>query len=110
MGTNVEFSRKISSDKWVDYFKQANEHLSSEFLKICSFFFAIPSHNANIERIFSMMNAQWTDERNRLTVESIKNLLMVQYNFKQFDCVQFYNYSIENKKLLMEVRSQTKYN
>lgn len=73
------------------------------------FFFAIPSHNANVERIFSLMNAQWTEERNRLSVDAIKNLLMVQYNFKQFDCLEFYKCYVENKKLLAEVRNKAKY-
>ena len=37
--------------------------------------FAIAAHNANIERIFSLLRAQWkwTDERNRIAIETIKN-------------------------------------
>lgn len=41
---DMEFKNKLSSVKWIDYFKKVNASLSSEFLKICSFIFAIPSH------------------------------------------------------------------
>lgn len=34
---------------------------------------------------------------------------MVKYNFKHFDCVQFYAHSRNNKKLLSDVRSSVKY-
>jgi hypothetical protein len=36
----------------------------SELLIIAEFFLAIPSHNANTERVFSLMKSQWTKERN----------------------------------------------
>lgn len=110
MNGSLEFKRKVSSEKWLKYFEQVNTSSSSELLKICTFIFAIPSHNANVERVFSMMNAQWTDERNRFTVDSVKGLLMVKYNYKEFNCSEFYDYCLNNKKLLSDVRSSAKYN
>jgi len=35
--------------------EQNNDECSSELLVIAAFFFAIPSYNANIERVFSLM-------------------------------------------------------
>jgi len=34
--------------------EQKNDECSSELLVITEFFFAIPSHNANTERVFSL--------------------------------------------------------
>ena len=107
--TNNEFATLSADLKWVKYFEERTEAASSEFLKICFYFFAIPGHNANVERIFSMMKATWTDQRNRLMPESIKKILVVQYNFKNLTCEQFYDYCLRNKGLLKEVRSKAKY-
>ena len=52
---NEHFSNLSADLKWVKYFEGRNKTTSSEFQKITSFFFAIPTHNANVERIFSMM-------------------------------------------------------
>lgn len=46
----------------------------SHFLKICEYVFSIPTYNANVERVFSLMSTQWTDERNRLSVETVQNI------------------------------------
>lgn len=50
-----------------------------------------------------MMKIQWTDEKNRLSsterkIDSLKTLLMVKYNFKHLDCVQFSAHSAEPVK------------
>jgi hypothetical protein len=39
-------------------------------------------HKANIERFFSLMQAQWIKERNMLKVESLRGDLFLQYNFE----------------------------
>jgi len=109
MEKNEDFSSLLSDKKWVKYFEQRSYDTSSELLKICTFYFAIPAQNANVERIFSLMKAQWTDDRNRLLPDSVKNLLMTQYNFKHFDCTQFYDYCIKDKCLLSKIRSSNKY-
>ena len=64
--------------QWVKFFKKCpNPELNSELLIICHFYFANPSHNANVERVFSLINSQWTKERNRLCLESVKGLIFV---------------------------------
>jgi len=45
-----------------------------EFLRIVQFFFAVVSHNANVERVFSLMQSQWTKERNKMTVVTMKGI------------------------------------
>ena len=60
----------------------------SEILMIVQFFFVVTSHNANVERVFSLMRSQWTKERNMLSVATIKGILTLQYNFKDM----YYNF------------------
>jgi hypothetical protein len=106
---NEDFSSLLSDKKWMKYFEQRSYDTSSERLKICTFYFFIPAQNANVERIFSLMKSQWTDDRNRLQSDSVKHLLMTQYHFKHFYCTQFYNYYIKNISLLSKNRSSNKY-
>ena len=89
--------------------EQKNDECSSELLVIAEFFFPIPSHNANIERVFSLMQSQWTKERNKLYVESVKGILFVQHNFRHLSCRDFYTYLCSQPKLLKVIRSSDKY-
>ena len=60
--------------------------------KIVNFFLAIPGHNANFERNFSLIKTQWTNKRNRLLVETVRDLIIIKFNVKSFTCSQFYKY------------------
>jgi hypothetical protein len=73
------------------YFCQTdNTAFYSELLVICQYFFAIPGQNANVERIFSMINSQWTKERNRLKLSTVKAILSVVYNCRHVSCKDFF--------------------
>lgn len=61
-----------------------------------------------MERLFSLINVQWTKERN-LNVDTVKSIITVQYNFKHINCQEFYNYLSGNKTLLKQIRSAMKY-
>ncbi|GBN89360.1 hypothetical protein AVEN_22462-1 [Araneus ventricosus] len=77
-------------------------------IKLRKHVFAIPANNANVERIFSLMPTQWSDKRNRLSVETIDAILNCHYNFKMA-CVQFYNYVKEENVIIKKVKSALKY-
>lgn len=96
-------------EKWVSFFKSC-DHLQqySEMVIIARYLFAIPAHNANVERIFSFMNIQWTDERNRMEVDSLEAILQILYNYK-IDCVEFYHYVSKNKDMIKKAGSSEKY-
>lgn len=81
----------------------------TELVKICQFVFSILAHNANVERMFSLVNAQWSKERNRLTIESVKAILITQENYKTVSCEDFYVYVLEKKELLKKIMSSDKY-
>lgn len=97
-------------EQWTIYFKNVKSiECFSELLKICEFYFCIGAHNANVERVFSLINTQWRKERNRLSVESVKSLILVQYNFKNMSCEDFYNYLLKNQDLLAKIGNSAKY-
>lgn len=102
------FFNQCSSAKMCDFLAH-NECLEtcSEILRIAQYFFTIPSHNANCERVFSLVNVQWSDERNNFEFENLKNL--VQYNFRKYDCQQFHSFLKTNPAVLRKIGSADKY-
>uniref|UniRef100_A0A8B9KYY9 DUF4371 domain-containing protein n=1 Tax=Astyanax mexicanus TaxID=7994 RepID=A0A8B9KYY9_ASTMX len=106
----AEFSDLQAHQRWTKFFERSKSvDFHSELLKMVQFFFAIPAHNANVERIFSLMQAQWTKERNRMSVDSLKGILCTQYNFRNMTCKDFHSYLMGNLKLLKEMQSSDKY-
>ena len=63
--TNTVLYRKMMAhERWTAYFKTCNTiDFFSELLEVGQFHFSIISHNANVERIFSLMQPQWSKER-----------------------------------------------
>lgn len=108
--TDQEFKDLQLHQKWTKYFERAKSiSCYSELLKIAQFVFALPSHNANVERVFSLMQSQWTKERNQLSVTSLKGILYLQYNLKDYSCKEFHAYVRNNPKLLGKISSTAKY-
>lgn len=96
-------------EKWVSFFKSCDcLQRYSELIIIARYLFAIPAHNANVERIFSFMNIQWTDERNRMEVDSLEAILQILYNYK-IDCAEFYRYVSKNKDMIKKAGGSEKY-
>ena len=54
------------------------------------------------------MNNLWSDERNRLAVDTVKAELRVRLNF-DCNCSEFYEQVKGNVKLLENAKSNTKY-
>lgn len=104
------FMAKLSHDKWAYYFTEiANHEMFSELLKLCQYFFAIPGQNANVERLFSLMGLQWTKERNRLKLSTVRSSLSILYNFKDKSCIDFFKEIKDNTNFLRKVQSSQKY-
>lgn len=92
------------NDKCMRYFNSINNlEKCSEFILMCQYMFAIPAHNATVERIFSLIEAQWTDERNRMGVDTVANLIMIKFNFHGQSCIDFYKNILKNEDVLKSV-------
>lgn len=67
---------EICHEKWIDFFKNCeSSEQYFELLRLCQYMFANLAHNVNVKRIFS--NIQWTDERNRIKMETIEAIFQV---------------------------------
>ena len=54
-----EFIKPRTHKKWCKYFDQSKSiTCHSEILRIVQYFFDVTSHNANVERVFSLMLSQ----------------------------------------------------
>lgn len=107
---NGEFSDLQPYQKWTKYFESSTDITRhSELLKIAEFLFSISPHNANVERVFSLMQSQWSKERGNLSLPSVRAILLVQYNNKHITCKEFHAYLLNNKQLLNKIRSTQKY-
>lgn len=105
------FFNKPCHLQWVDFFNHNNcpAEVYSQLLNICQFIFAIPGSNSSVERVFSLIKAQWTNERNRFNIESVKGILIVKYNFKNYSCEEFYKYLLSNPEILKKISNSDKY-
>lgn len=97
-----------ASEKWIMCFKKLDKSQYSHFLTMCQYLFSIPAHNANVERVFSLMTTQWTNERNRLSVDTVESILICLYNYNK-TCSEFYEYVKLQPDLLKAVKSSEKY-
>ncbi|GBN76853.1 hypothetical protein AVEN_170845-1 [Araneus ventricosus] len=63
---NSEATIKLSmEDKWLKPFEDTKcIDQKSCTIKLCKYAFAIQAHNVNVERMFSLMSTQWSDEIN----------------------------------------------
>src|SRR4051812_37234268 len=69
---------------------------------------AIPVSNAFLERIFSLCGAQWTNERNRLDVSTVKALLQVQANV-DYKCGDMFKLLMKDDELRRKIAGVEKY-
>lgn len=101
-----------SCSKWQSLFKISksddNDFSLKNIFKIVSFIFSIPATSSYCERIFSMMNLKYRDERNKCRLELIKYELIITLNIKE-PCTEIYDTFIKDQKLLKVAKSNKKY-
>lgn len=99
-----------AANRWVEVFNHftQNDIDFGEILKIVQFGLALPGTNAPVERIFSLMNDLWTDEKSQMNPETVAAMLLVKVNIG-LTCSDFYEQIRHNDKLLQCVHSSSKY-
>lgn len=111
--TKIAEWRKNSAstvDRWVDIFKYLakQEKDYTDFAEIAEYILCLPGTTASVERTFSSINKLWAEEKSQLTVETLKAMIVVKYNF-EFTCIEFYNYIRTKPELLKLIASKQKY-
>ena len=100
----------MAHERWTEYFKTCTTiEFFSELLKVAQFYFSITAHNVNVERIFLMMQPQWSKERENFLVESVESILTPVYNFSHVKCNQFYDIVKSDPTILKKVKGTAKY-
>lgn len=103
-----DFMKHESTDrKWQHIFK--NIENVPNLKKIVSYLLSIPATSAFTERIFSIMTLKWRDERNRASIQLIKNELMININLNFQKCEESYHSFVKNNKLIQNAKSTQKY-
>lgn len=106
----TEQDKKLNMNElWLKFFSTPNAHICTELIKIAQYFFSIPAHNASVERIFSLITSQWTKERNALELNTVSSLIKLKYNFKDFNCSEFYKFLLTKKEVLCAIGKTDKY-
>ncbi|GBN63177.1 hypothetical protein AVEN_248485-1 [Araneus ventricosus] len=85
-----------SEEKWLRLFGHFKEnHLAtSNLIKIVEYAFFLPGTSAPVERVFSLMNNAWTDDRGLMKESTVKGLTTCTINIG-LACEEFYK--IKNK-------------
>uniref|UniRef100_A0A8C2HNR2 HAT C-terminal dimerisation domain-containing protein n=1 Tax=Cyprinus carpio TaxID=7962 RepID=A0A8C2HNR2_CYPCA len=98
------------SDRWTDVFSEmGSKSLNFGVLSLAvEFVLCLPGTSAPVERVFSLMNASWTDEKSRQSVTTMKAMLFVRINFG-LDCSAFYDKLLKDKRTLAKIGSSEKY-
>ena len=80
------------SDRWLHIFREMREKRLDfqDFCNFVGFILCLPGSTAPVERIFSVMNSMWTKEKSRLSVETMKAMLIVRQN-NDMECDKFYH-------------------
>uniref|UniRef100_A0A0B7AKA0 Uncharacterized protein n=1 Tax=Arion vulgaris TaxID=1028688 RepID=A0A0B7AKA0_9EUPU len=86
--------------------KQSGVTILTTVGHVAQFFFTVPAHNAWVDRLFSLIHVHSTNERNRLSVDSVKSILLVKLHFTYR---QLYGDLMQKKDILKKIRSSEKY-
>lgn len=102
-----DFLEMSTSQKWSHLLVNTSEEFKN-IIKIVSYLLSVPATSAFTERVFSVMNAKWRDDRNKASINLIKNELLIYFNFN-FDCNEAYDVFKNDCKLVSCARSSKKY-
>ncbi|GBL67895.1 hypothetical protein AVEN_199502-1 [Araneus ventricosus] len=100
----------LSEEKWLRLFGHFKEnHIAApNLIKIVKFAFCLPGTSAPVERVFSLMNNAWTDDRGLMKESTVKDLKTCKINIG-LASEDFY-IKIKNKKdFLKNVLANEKY-
>ncbi|KAL4141345.1 hypothetical protein QTP88_004000 [Uroleucon formosanum] len=80
-----------SEEKWVQLFCHFKEKdiLAPNIKLILQYIFCMPGTSAPVERISSLMNIAWSDERARMNENTVRGLMVCKMNFG-LTCNEFY--------------------
>lgn len=106
ISTSKSFAELSTAQKWQQVFKSDDNFLN--LYKVISFLLSIPATSAFTERVFSVMNSKWRDERNKASLNLIKNELLIYFNLN-LDCKDAVQFFSKDSNLIQTAKSNKKY-
>ena len=106
------FDTKIRpQDIWIKIFSNFRENSTrlTNMEKLVEFAFCLAGTSTEVERIFSLMNNIWDDNKSRLDIDTLNAILTIQYN-SNMSCLEFFECIKGNTKFLFSALSEEKYN
>ena len=100
------FQKEKAEKKWMNIF--ARNDSFPLLYKPISIVFSIPVGNAFVERVFSLVSAQWTKERNSLSEKTVEFILQVKVNL-EVSCGEMHQIISKNKEAMEQIVSSAKY-
>lgn len=99
-----------TEQRWVELFKhmEANEIPYLDFTRVIEFPLCLPGANAITERVFSEIKNWWNIESSRLSIETMKAIMLVKLNL-DYKCTEFYDLLGKNPEMLKQITSVDKY-
>lgn len=99
-----------SEEKWLRLFSHFKEnHITANNLfKIIEYVFCMPGTSAPVERVFSLMNNVWTDDRGLMKESTVKGLMTCKINVG-LSCEEFYTKIKSKKEVLKMILANEKY-
>lgn len=96
--------------RWIEIFQHfsKNKIESCHLLLIISFILCLPGTSATVERVFSLINKIWTEEKTQMSIETLKNILFVKYN-SHLSCLEFFELLKATPSLIKAISSEKKY-
>jgi len=101
-----KFDKMTVAEKWSLLLKNENFKLLAQIVDAV---FAISCSNAECERIFSLMNVQWTDERNSLKLETVSRIVSLLVNCDSISCLKMFTYLKSIVDIGKKIRNADKY-
>jgi len=89
------------------HFKK-NDILAPNLKLIVQYIFCIPGTSAPVERIFSLMNNAWLDERGSMDENTVRGLMVCNMKFG-LTCNKLYEKIKNNLPVLKKIHSTEKY-
>lgn len=98
------------TNRWVEIFSHLERENCDfdEMAAIIEYILCMPGSTASVERVFSGMNKTWTEEKTKLTVETLKAILTVKVNLKM-TCLEVFTWLKSQPEMLRQIQSKEKY-
>lgn len=99
-----------TDQRWVEIFQHfvKKKVPYNHMVRIISYILSLPGTSATVERVFSLINQIWNDEKSQIKIETLRDLLYVRYNIKM-TCKEFFEFLKMQPKMLKEIASNEKY-